>query len=110
VIGLLLGVLFYLALPVAVGAIIAGAWVHPRWYWLAAGLIYFDSFLSGFSIGLYLLSLAFALSALALGHSMGWVRRFWHSAFAIGVGVVLWYAAVSMIDDFWLFLPFTWLF
>lgn len=103
-------VLFYLAAPLALVAIIAGAWDHPRWYWVAAGLIYFDSFVSGFSIGLYLLSLSFALAALALGHSLGWVRRFWHSTLAVIVGLLLWFGAVNTIDDYWLFLPFTLLF
>jgi hypothetical protein len=107
---MIFAVLFYLAAVLALVAIVAGAWDSPRWYWAAAGLIYFDSFLSGFSIGLYLLSLAFALAVLALGHSLGWVRRFWHAALAVSAGMLLWYGAVNTIDDYWLFLPFMWLF
>jgi hypothetical protein len=107
---MIFAVLFYLAALLALGAIAAGALGRPRWYWAAAGLIYLDSFLSGFSIGLYLLSLASALAALALGHSLGWVRRFWHAALAVTAGLLLWYGAVNSIDDYWLFLPFMLLF
>lgn len=107
---MILTVVFYLAALLAVGASLAGARGRPRWYWVAAMLIYLDSFLSGFSIGLYLLSLSFALAALALGHSLGWVRRFWHAALANSTGLLLWYAAVNTVDDYWLFLPFSWLF
>lgn len=107
---MIFAVLFYLVALLAPVAIIAGAWGHPRWYWVAAGLLYFDSFLSGFSIGLYLLSLAFAMAVLALGHSLGWIRRFWHSALAVTAGLLLWWMAINTIDDYWLFLPFMLLF
>ncbi|MDF2627930.1 MAG: hypothetical protein K0R39_1761 [Symbiobacteriaceae bacterium] len=106
---MIFAVLFYVAALLAAAAIIAGAWVHPRWYWVAAGLIYLDSFLSGFSIGLYLLSLAFVTTVLALSHSLGWIKRFWHSAAAVAIGMLLWWGAVSTIDDYWLFLPISWL-
>jgi hypothetical protein len=102
----LLFVIFYglvLFTVIAAGLGVSG---RPRWYWWAALSWYICSFLSSFSIGLLLLSLTFALASLALGHSLGLIRAWWHAAGAVALGVGLWWPAVMLIDDYWLFLPF----
>lgn len=99
-------VLFYGLAGFTVVAIGLGATGRPRWYWWAALASYACSYLSGFSIGLLVLSLTFVLVLLALGHSTGRIRARWHSAAAIILGVALWWLAVTTIDDYWLFIPF----
>lgn len=83
-----------------------GAYGKPKWYWWAALSSYVCSFLGSFSIGLYLLSFTFALVLLALGHSFRLIHAWWHSACAVALGLGLWWLAVTLIDDYWLFFPF----
>ena len=80
-----------------------------RKYWLAGLIMYIVSFLGGWSIGLYLLVLPFVLWSLALAHSFDWVKSHWHNIPFASIGIILWYLSISYIDDYWLFLPFTWL-
>lgn len=83
-----------------------GVYGEPRWYWWAALSSYLCSFLGGFSIGLYLLSLTFVLLFLALGHSLRLLRAPWHSACAVGLGLGFWWLAVLKMDDALLYFPF----
>lgn len=82
------------------------------YYWVAAASMYVFSFLAGFSIGLYTLSLAFALLAVALAYSTGLAKRPWHAAAAGAAGFAVWAACVFYlnVDDYWLFFPVYWLF
>lgn len=80
-----------------------------RKYWLAGLIMYIVSFLGSWSIGVYMLIIPFVLWTLAFAHSFGWVKKNWENApFAI-IGIILWYLSFTNLDDYWLFLPFTWL-
>ncbi|MED1467017.1 hypothetical protein [Bacillus salipaludis] len=80
-----------------------------RNYWLAGLIMYIFSLFGSWSIGLYLLVVPFILWILALTYSFGWVKKDWHNVpFAI-IGIILWYLSITNIDDYWLFLPITWL-
>ncbi|MBP2018707.1 hypothetical protein J2Z79_002122 [Symbiobacterium terraclitae] len=103
----IVAVLFWALVPFTLVAIGLGVSGKPRWYWWAALSSYVCSFLSGYTIGLLVLSLTFVLVLLALGHSYRLIRAWWHSAAAAALGVALWWLAVLNIDDYWLFLPFT---
>lgn len=92
-----------------VTAIALGAYGKPRWYWWGALTAYLCSFLGGFSIGLYLLSITFVLIMLAAGHSLKQIRSFRHTAVAIAIGLGLWWLAVTWVDDVYLFMPFRFL-
>ena len=78
-------------------------------YWLAGLIMYIISFLSGWTIGLYLLIIPFILFTLALAYSFVWVKKGWHNWVFIIIGIVLWYLGITFIDEYWLFLPFVWL-
>lgn len=81
------------------------AFRDPRWYWIGTLVVYVLSFLGSWSIGLYMLSIAVVMLSLGVGHAAGWVRKTWHSLLATAVGIGVWYLAVNMIDDYWLFWP-----
>lgn len=102
----ILAVIFYGLALFSVAAISLGASGRPRWYWWAALSSYVCSFLSGFSIGLLVLSATFVLLLLALGHRLRLITAWWHSAGAFALGLGLWWIAVTQVDDYWLFLPF----
>lgn len=98
--------LFLIGIILMIVAIIKNV---ARKYWLAGLIMYIVSFLGSWSIGLYLLVLTFVLWVVAFAHSFGWVKKYWHNVpFAI-IGIILWYLSIKNIDDYWLFLPFTWL-
>jgi len=101
-----LAVVFYGSALFGLAAGALGALGRPRWYWWAALAAYVCSFLSGFSIGLYLLSAAFVFLCLAAGHAARLIRTRLHAVLAAALGLGLWLAAVLTIDDYWLFLPF----
>jgi hypothetical protein len=99
--------LFLIGLILMIVAIVKNV---ARNYWLAGLIMYIVSFLGSWSIGLYLLVIPFVLWILALAHSFGLVKKSWQNApFAI-IGIILWYLSITNIDDYWLFLPFAWLF
>jgi len=79
---------------------------EPRWYGWAALASYVCSFLSGFSIGLLVLSVTFVTLVLGLGHRFRLLRSPWYAAVAVPLGLALWWLAVTNVDDYWLFLPF----
>lgn len=99
-------VIFWTLALFTVVAIGLGAYGKPRWYWWATLSSYLCSFLGSFSIGLYLLSLTFVLVVLALGHSFKQIHAAWHSAFAVALGLGLWWLAVTKVDDSVLSFPF----
>lgn len=99
--------LFLLGLFLTFVAIIKNA---AKIYWLAGLVMYIVSFLGIWSIGLYLLVIPFVLWLLALAHSFGWVKKGWQNAPFVIIGIILWYVSITNIDDYWLFLPFVWLF
>jgi hypothetical protein len=104
--GDLLSLLFYLLLLTGAITAVAGAFRSPKWYWAAAAVMYFVSFLGSWSIGLYLLCSVFVLSALALGHSLGKIKGLGHSVAVVVAGVAVWAVAIYNIDDAGLFFPF----
>ncbi len=106
----ILSFLALLLLIVGFGALLAAASDRPRWYWGAALATWVFSFLGGFSIGLYTLSATFILTALAIGHSLGLIRRTQHSLLAVIGGLSVWLLLITTVDDYWLFFPLVELF
>jgi len=106
----ILPVLFYLLVGITLLAIILAIKISPRYYWLGAFTSYIFSFLGGFSIGLYTLSITFILFALALAHTLRWIKSPLHSFLIIFAALVIWMIMILTTDDYWLFLPFTILF
>jgi hypothetical protein len=82
--------------------------VNSKAYWLAGLFMYIASFLSGFSIGLYLLVLLFTLWVLALAHSLNWIKNQLHYVLFVAIGVLLWIISITTIDDYWLYYPISW--
>ncbi|MFD2444899.1 hypothetical protein ACFSO7_13090 [Bacillus sp. CGMCC 1.16607] len=80
---------------------------NHRLYWLAAIGIYIFSCIAGFSIGQLTVSLTFVLLALAIGHSFHLVRRKWHNAICVGLGLLVGVIMILFVDDYWLFFPLT---
>jgi hypothetical protein len=78
---------------------------NPRWYWAAAAASWVVSFLGAFSIGLYLFVFTLIFLALAIGHSAGRIKRWWHAFAAVTVGVAVWALLVRTVDDAILFYP-----
>ena len=56
---------------------------NRKWYWVAGLCMYIFSFLGSWSIGGYTLSVAFVLWALAIGHSLKLIKKFYHSIIAV---------------------------
>ena len=81
-----------------------------KYYWAGSVAMYFFSFITGFSIGLLTLSISFILLALALAHSMKWIKGFLHSLVTASIALIAWGGSVYFIDDYWLFLPITFVF
>jgi hypothetical protein len=80
---------------------------HHYYFWLAGLLFYFTSFLGSFSIGLYMLILPIWLWLFAIARALHWIKKPWHYLYFILIGAVLWYVAVTYIDDYYLFYPFS---
>lgn len=98
-------ILFWGLVVLALVAAVMGEGRHPRWYWVAALAAWIFSFLASFSIGIYTLAIAYAFAALAVGHSLGWLRRTSHDVLAAACGIAVWVLLVSTVDDYWLFFP-----
>src|SRR5690625_3005803 len=67
---------------------------------------YMLSFLSVFTIGLWVLSITFMAGALAFAHSFSLVKTVTASAVAVLLGIASWAVAITYIDNQWIFIPF----
>ncbi|MDQ7094030.1 hypothetical protein REC12_10560 [Desulfosporosinus sp. PR] len=89
------------SLGVALLTFLLGILHNPKWYYISALMMYIFSFMTGFSIGYYVLSVTFVLLALALVHSIVKVKRsVWNvllSSVALIVGYVFWLIISSYI-------------
>lgn len=103
-------VVFYASVVLAWVCFLLSQLRSPRWHWGTVAVMYVASFLGSFSIGLYLLVVAFVSLALAVGHSLGRIKRWQHSAVAMLLGVVAWGVLVTYVDDAVLFFPLRLLF
>jgi hypothetical protein len=102
---LLFSLLFFLLLGLTIAAIVLAVVKSYCWYWVAGVASWVASFLSGFSIGLYLLSVTVVVTLLALGYTFGVIRQWWQALLAVVDGVALWALLVTNVDDQWLFFP-----
>lgn len=98
-------IIFYTMAAATVAGLLLGLQSNPRWYWVAAVGAWVTSFLGAFSIGLYTLVIGLIALALAIGHSLGLIKRRQHSAVAVIIGIVAWGALVFLVDDLFLFYP-----
>ncbi|KLU62922.1 hypothetical protein CEB3_c06740 [Peptococcaceae bacterium CEB3] len=89
------------SLGVALLTFLLGILHNPKWYYISALMMYIFSFMTGFSIGYYVLSVTFALLALALAHSIVKVNRnLWNvllSVVALIVGYVFWLMIIPYV-------------
>ena len=76
-----------------------GALSNWKWYWLAGFCMYVFSFLASWSIGGYTLSAAFILWALAIGHSLKLIKKFYHAAILAAIGLIAWARVINTLDD-----------
>lgn len=86
---------------------IVGITVKPKLCWLVGILWYVASFLGSMSIGLYLLVLPFTLWTLAFAHTFRLIKKPSNTGLVVVVGILLWIVSIIIIDDYWLFFPFT---
>lgn len=49
--------------------------INHQFYWLAALLIYFSSYLTLYLFGMFTVGLAFVALSLAVGYSFGWIKN-----------------------------------
>ncbi|WP_066639239.1 hypothetical protein [Desulfolucanica intricata] len=99
-------ILFYLSVGITILAIILAIKINPKYYWIGSLTSYFFSFLGSLSIGIYTLSITFALFALALAHKMKWIKNYLYSIVVIMISLIIWILSILIIDDAWLFYPF----
>lgn len=99
-------IIFATLLLTTVGATILAVFRRPAWYWVAGIAAYY---MSGMSfIGMLLVSISFALLALAIGHTAGWIHSIKHSAVAIAAGLLIWFVVLLTVDDYWVFFLAGW--
>jgi hypothetical protein len=84
-----------------------------KWFYLGAILFYIFSFLSAFSIGLYVLSITIILLYFGLAFSLklisgqsNSIKNIVISSLVIGMAMVTWQQLVFHVDDAYLFFPF----
>ncbi|MHC0035376.1 hypothetical protein [Pseudoneobacillus sp. C159] len=84
-----------------------------KWFYLGALLFYIFSFLSAFSIGLYVLSttivllfFGIALSLKLISSQAHFIKNFVISSVVLALAVVAWQQLISYVDDYYLFFPF----
>ncbi|MFJ7970913.1 hypothetical protein [Psychrobacillus sp. NPDC096389] len=82
-------------------------------FYLSALFIYFLSFISGFSIGLYVLFGAILLLLFGLAISLKLLRKEMNTFILIVISIVIsvisfvvWYFLVHRVDDYYIFYPF----
>lgn len=97
--------IFLIAAPMAVAFTILGILRSPSWYWLAAILTYVVSAIGAMTIGILILSIAFALVALAIGHMLNRITHAKQSMAGIGIGLLAWAIVVSSGLRDWIFEP-----
>ncbi len=95
--------LFLLGLTVV--ATVRAVVSNYRWYWVAALASWVLSFLTGFSIGLYVFSVTVVVTLLALGHAAGVIRRPWQALLGVVGGLAVWALLIDNVDDYWFFFP-----
>jgi hypothetical protein len=103
-------IIFYGLVILGVLTTIVGITVKPKLCWLAGILWYGASFLGSMSIGLYLLIFPFTLWSLAFAHTFRLIKKPSNTGLFIGIGILLWIVSITIIDDYWLFFPISWLF
>jgi hypothetical protein len=99
------GFVFFSMAATSLVTIMLGVLRNPRWYWAAVVTSWIASILGAFSIGLYTLVVTLVTLALAIGYSLGLVKRFHHALVAVVIGVGAWAVLVPMVDDLILFYP-----
>lgn len=82
------------------------------WFYLGAVFVYFLSFISSFSVGLYVLFGAILL--LLFGLVISFKLQEMNIFILIGISIVIcvvsyviWYLLVHNVDDYYIFFPFT---
>ncbi len=76
-----------------------------RHLWPAVLTSWLGSFLGSWSIGLLTLVVTFVLLAIAIADSRGWLTSSLRVGITVAVGVISWWVAINVIDDYWLFFP-----
>ncbi|MEW9050181.1 MAG: hypothetical protein AB2392_03435 [Neobacillus sp.] len=81
--------------------------MKPWGFYLVALLLYIFSFISGFSIGLYVFFGVIVFTLLGLGKSFDLFKNKLSYLFVTVASIGIWYVTVRNIDDYYLFYPFT---
>jgi hypothetical protein len=100
-----LTVIAYGALFLAFIPIVIAVKGRPKYYWYSALGFYIFSFLAGFSIGQITVGLTFIPLSLAIGYSIGWIKKKLHIIFFLLLGVLIGITMVLFVEDRWLFFP-----
>ncbi|TLS37141.1 hypothetical protein [Pseudalkalibacillus caeni] len=82
----------------------------PLLFFVSGLLMYIASFLGSMSVGLYILVFPFILWMLAIAYKFQLLKRTVRNVVFSLIGTVAWLFAILLVDDYWLFLPFVWVF
>lgn len=102
-----LTIFFYVMLIIVVFLSFVGILLNRKIIWVVGAVWYVVSFLGSWSIGLYLLVLPFTIFTIALAHSIRLIKKPKHVALPLVLGMLLWIISITMVDDYWLFYPFS---
>ena len=103
---LIFSVIAFFAVMIAIASTFFAVIGKYQFYWGSAIGIYIFSLLAGFSIGQIMVGLTFIPLALAIGHSLGWIKNKIHSSIFLCIGILIGFLIVFYVDDAWLFFPF----
>lgn len=76
-------------------------------YFFISLTTYILSFLQGFSVGKWVMLIAFTTGTLALGRLVNFATTNLKSIFTFMVGVVLWFVSTYYVDEYWIYIPFS---
>jgi hypothetical protein len=76
-------------------------------FYLGALILYVFSFISGFSVGLYVFFCVVLFFLLGLAKTFGFLNKNVHYLVITIASFAIWYLLVRYIDDAYLFYPFT---
>ena len=93
--------LAFASLAIAILSILVGL-TNYKLYWLGVIALYNFSFLT---IRITGLAAIYVLLALIIGHCLGWVSDLKRACVAALLGLSAWMLCISLVDDYWLFLP-----
>lgn len=101
--------IFILSILLGLAFTFNGFRVNHHYFWLAGLFFYIASFIGSMSIGLYFLVLPILSWSFAIAGSLKWVKKAQQYLYFAPIGLAIWLLAITQIDDYYLFYPYSWL-